>query len=88
MLTRASDGSPTSSATRTQALTLRVYAHALRGEEVDLSFAEFGGSERLYPAPTPEWDLFEAANPAERLVGPRGLEPRTVGLKAPSKRKT
>jgi hypothetical protein len=34
------------------ALTLRVYAHAMREEETDLSFAEFGGSERLYPAPT------------------------------------
>ena len=31
--------------------TLRVYAHAMRDEESDLSFAEFGGSKRLYPAP-------------------------------------
>jgi hypothetical protein len=33
------------------ALTLRVYAHAMREEETDLWFAEFAGSERLYPAP-------------------------------------
>ncbi len=33
------------------ALTLRVYAHVLPEEELDLSFAYFGGSERLYPAP-------------------------------------
>jgi hypothetical protein len=33
-------------------LTLRVYAHAMREEENDLSFAEFGSSsKRLYPAP-------------------------------------
>jgi integrase len=30
-------------------LTLRVYAHAMREEETDLSFAEFGGSKRLRP---------------------------------------
>ena len=33
------------------AFTLRVYAHAMRDEESDLSFAEFDGSKRLYPAP-------------------------------------
>ena len=36
-------------------LTLKTYAHAIRDEEVDLSFADFevrDGSERLYPAPS------------------------------------
>jgi hypothetical protein len=36
-------------------LTLKTYAHAIREEEMDLSFADFevrDGSERLYPAPT------------------------------------
>ncbi len=28
------------------ALTLRVYAHAMRNEETDLSFAEFGDPKR------------------------------------------
>ena len=40
-------------------LTLKTYAHAMREEEVDLSFAEFeidGGSKRLYPAPGSEPD--------------------------------
>jgi hypothetical protein len=35
-------------------LTLKTYAHAIREEEMDLSFADFevrDGSERLYPAP-------------------------------------
>ena len=35
-------------------LTLKTYAHAIREEEADLSFADFeeiDGSERLYPAP-------------------------------------
>jgi len=34
------------------ALTLRVYAHAMPEEEADLSFADFDGAKRLYPAPT------------------------------------
>jgi hypothetical protein len=36
-------------------LTLKTYAHAIREEEMDLSFADFetrDGSERLYPAPS------------------------------------
>lgn len=32
-------------------LTLRVYAHAIPGEERDLSFAEFGDPGRPHPAP-------------------------------------
>jgi hypothetical protein len=40
-------------------LTLKTYAHAIREEEMDLSFADFevrDGSERLYPAPTSATD--------------------------------
>ena len=33
------------------ALTLRVYAHAMREDDRDVSFAEFGDSERLYTSP-------------------------------------
>jgi hypothetical protein len=32
-------------------LTLRTYAHVMPEEESDVSFADFGGSKRLYPAP-------------------------------------
>ena len=41
-------------------LTLKTYAHAIREEEMDLSFAEFevrDGSERLYPAPSSSTDV-------------------------------
>ncbi len=40
-------------------LTLKTYTHAIREEEVDLSFADFevrDGSERLYPAPSSSMD--------------------------------
>ena len=36
------------------ALTLRVYAHALREEEQDLSFRDFGGTKR-HPRGTDFW---------------------------------
>ena len=67
------------------ALTLRVYAHALREDDQDLSFAEFGDSRRLYPSPTKSADLGDEANSADFLVGREGLEPSTLGLKARSK---
>ena len=63
-------------------LTLRVYAHAMREEELDLSFADFGGSKRLYPAPNENGADDELANPAESLVGRQGLEPWTNASKA------
>jgi integrase len=44
------------------ALTLRVYAHAMRNEETDLSFAEFGDPKRPYTAPRNETELEEVAN--------------------------
>jgi hypothetical protein len=34
----------------------------MREEETDLYFTEFGGSKRLYPAPTPERDISETGN--------------------------
>ncbi len=55
------------------ALTLRVCAHAMRDEEHDLSFAEFGGSKRLYPAPTPESDNGESPDPAESMARREGF---------------
>ena len=64
------------------ALTLRVYAHAMREEEPDLSFAEFGGPGRPYTAPAIADVAEEVANPSEPLVGRQGLEPWTLGLKA------
>jgi integrase len=64
------------------ALTLRVYAHAMREEETDLSFAEFDGSERLYPAPTPERDISETGNYANSMARREGLEPPTLRFEA------
>ncbi len=60
------------------ALTLRVYAHAIQDEESDLSFANFGGSKRLYPAPTNSTASAKRRNPAKSLVGRQGLEPWTI----------
>ncbi len=64
------------------ALTLRVYAHAIQDEESDLSFANFGDSKRLYPAPPELAESAKQRNPAKSLVGRQGLEPWTIGLKA------
>ncbi len=55
------------------ALTLRVYAHAVREEETDLSFAEFGGSERLYPAPTQEGETENSRNYLKTLARREGF---------------
>ncbi len=48
----------------------------------DLSFAEFDGSERLYPAPTEKGAGEESANPLESVVELRGIEPLTLRLPA------
>ncbi len=68
------------------ALTLRVYAHAMREEETDLSFAEFAGkntgSERLYPAPTLSSDDRESRNYADSMARREGLEPPTLRFEA------
>ena len=63
------------------ALTLRVYAHAMREEEPDLSFAEFGGQQRPYTAPRQQATLEESRKFPISLVGRVGLEPTTNGLK-------
>jgi integrase len=64
------------------ALTLRVYAHAMTGEERDLSFAEFDAPGRPYTAPASEPDSDEPRKSPDSLVGRQGLEPWTIGLKA------
>ena len=62
--------------------TLRVYAHAMREEERDLSFADFGGPGRPYTAPNENGADDEAANPAKEVVELRGIEPLTPRLPA------
>jgi hypothetical protein len=44
----------------------------------DLSFAEFDGSERFYPAPTPERDISETGNYAKTMARREGFEPPTL----------
>ena len=64
------------------AFTLRVYAHVMRDEESDLSFAEFGGSKRLYPAPGISGDDSESSNPLKRMARREGFEPPTLRFEA------
>ncbi len=63
-------------------LTLRVYAHAIRESEPDLSFVDFDVTRRRYPSPTSDASSGDDTNPARSLVGRQGLEPWTLGLKA------
>ena len=66
-------------------ITLKTYAHVLREEETDLSFADFearGDSERLYASPNESGVSDELANPASKLVELRGIEPLTLRLPA------
>ena len=64
-------------------LTLKTYAHVMREEEVDLSFATFGdGAKRLYPAPNEYGAGERLANPAMDLVELGGIEPPTLRLPA------
>ena len=49
-------------------LTLRVYAHAVRESETDLSFVDFGGSKRPYTAPTEIDDVPGAGKSAKEMV--------------------
>jgi len=70
-----------------QELTLRVYAHALREEESDLSFLDFGGTRR-HPRGTKAQAVAGSRKP--RPATPRrggrmmeretGLEPATLSL--------
>ena len=64
------------------AFTLRVYAHAMRDEESDLSFAEFGGSKRLYPAPKLYAAEEDSSNPLKVLARREGFEPPTLRFEA------
>jgi integrase len=64
------------------AFTLRVYAHAMREEETDLSFAEFDLSKRLYTSPTVESDDDEIANPLIQMARREGFEPPTLRFEA------
>ena len=54
----------------------------MQEESADLSFAEFGGTERLYPAPNENGADEELANPVKELVELRGIEPLTLRLPA------
>ena len=54
----------------------------MREEETDLSFAEYGGSKRLYPTPTPERDISETGNYAKSVARREGLEPPTLRFEA------
>ena len=60
------------------ALTLRVYAHAMRDEETDLSFAKFGDPKRPYTAPRNETELEEVANYLKGMARREGFEPPTL----------
>jgi len=69
-------------------LTLRVYAHALREEEADLSFLDFAGGTRRHPRGTERMRAIGTTKPLR--VTPRrglrmleretGIEPATLGL--------
>ena len=64
------------------ALTLRVYAHAMLEEEVDLSFADFGSPGRPYTAPVDDEEIGEAANYANSMARREGFEPPTLRFEA------
>ncbi|MGH0028492.1 MAG: tyrosine-type recombinase/integrase [Myxococcota bacterium] len=65
------------------ALTLRVYAHAMREEEADLSFAQFeDGTRRHYAAPGNAESSTEDRNTAEELARREGFEPPTLRFEA------
>jgi len=61
-------------------LTLRVYAHAMRQEESDLSFATCGALKRPYPVPLVGGEQDEAGNVANSLARREGFDPPTLRL--------
>ncbi len=64
-------------------LTLKTYAHAIREEEMDLSFADFevrDGSERLYPAPSPDTEAEHENAPDLTSRGRLGFLEHETGL--------
>jgi hypothetical protein len=62
---------------------MRVYAHALRGEETDLSFADFGGTGRHYTAPALSADQDGDTQLREIIGGPRGGRTHDQRVKSP-----
>ena len=65
------------------ALTLRVYAHAMREEEADLGFAEFeDGTARHQTAPEDSRGVGRGRNAAESLARREGFEPPTLRFEA------
>ena len=65
------------------ALTLRVYAHAMREDESDLSFAEFGdGTRRPYTTPASHRETGGGANPAKSVARREGFAPPTLRFEA------
>lgn len=69
------------------AFTLRVYAHALREEETDLSFADFGGPGWPRTAQFEEFDFGDQPNYAESMARREGFEPPTLRFEAWLRRK-
>ena len=65
------------------AFTLRVYAHAMREEEKDLSFAELGGPGRPYTAPAVDGDSEETTQPIVFAGGPPGTRTQNQRVKSP-----
>ena len=68
-------------------LTLRQYAHMLPQEETDLSFADFGGPKRPYPAPAVSDTAPNKNTPglsdrghSENMERETGFEPATLSL--------
>ena len=64
------------------ALTLRVYAHALREEESDLSFADFDGAGRPNTAQSDENEFGDPSNYANSMARREGFEPPTLRFEA------
>ena len=58
--------------------TLRVYALALREEETDLSFADFGGPGRPKTAQFEEFEFGDPPNYAKSMARREGFEPPTL----------
>ena len=80
-------GNPTARKRHTPELTLRVFTQALREEETDLSFLDFGGTrrhprgtERRAAAATRKPPRATARRGFENLERETGVEPATLSL--------
>jgi hypothetical protein len=60
--------------------TLNHYAHAMRDDDQDLSFAEIGGTRRHNTAPADESENQEQRKYAGLLERETGFEPATLSL--------